>query len=101
MPTYEYQCNECNQKFEIFQSITADRLTTCPECKKTGLKRLIGSGAGIIFKGNGFYCTDYRSDSYEKDKKKDISKADKPDCPKASGKESKNSPCNGCKCNQG
>ncbi|MCF6175055.1 MAG: hypothetical protein L3J71_04770 [Victivallaceae bacterium] len=69
MPTYEYVCNECEHQFEYFQSMNDDVLTVCPECKKSELKRLIGSGAGIIFKGSGFYCTDYRSDSYNNAKK--------------------------------
>ena len=71
MPNYDYECPNCEKRFEIFQNMSAPRLTNCPECGKSGLKRLIGSGAGIIFKGSGFYCTDYRSSSYENDKKKD------------------------------
>ncbi len=59
MPTYEYECKKCNHRFEKFQSITAEPLKTCPECSGE-LKRLIGLGAGIIFKGSGFYCTDYK-----------------------------------------
>ena len=66
MPTYEYECQKCSHKFEIFQSITADPLKSCPKCKKSKLKKLLGSGAGIIFKGSGFYQTDYRSESYKK-----------------------------------
>ena len=68
MPTYEYICESCEHEFEQFQSITARPLRKCPQCGKATLKRLIGTGAGIIFKGNGFYETDYRSDSYSKDK---------------------------------
>ncbi|MDD4938604.1 MAG: zinc ribbon domain-containing protein [Candidatus Omnitrophica bacterium] len=59
MPTYDYECTKCKHKFEVFQKITADALTKCPECGSK-LKRLIGSGAGIIFKGPGFYATDYK-----------------------------------------
>lgn len=59
MPTYDYECTHCKHKFEVFQKITADVLTKCPECGRK-LKRLIGSGSGIIFKGSGFYATDYR-----------------------------------------
>ena len=59
MPTYEYKCNECGYRFEKFQRMTEARLTECPECNGA-VKRLIGAGAGIIFKGSGFYCTDYR-----------------------------------------
>lgn len=61
MPTYEYICKVCGHEFEQFQSMKDDPLTTCPECRKNSLKRKIGTGAGIIFKGSGFYCTDYRS----------------------------------------
>jgi putative FmdB family regulatory protein len=69
MPTYDYRCEACGHAFEEFQSITADPLKTCPECSKDQLRRLIGTGAGIIFKGSGFYETDYRSKEY-KDKAK-------------------------------
>lgn len=65
MPTYDYACEKCGHKFEEFQSITAKTLRKCPACGKLALKRLIGAGAGIIFKGSGFYQTDYRSDSYK------------------------------------
>ena len=76
MPTYEYQCNICGHKFEKFQSITADALCKCPDCGRMELKRLIGTGAGIIFKGSGFYETDYRSDGYKKAVKKETPKSD-------------------------
>ena len=76
MPTYEYQCNICGHKFEKFQSITADALCKCPDCGRMELKRLIGTGAGIIFKGSGFYETDYRSDGYKQAKNKETSKSD-------------------------
>ena len=66
MPTYDYQCERCGHTFDEFQSITAKPLRKCPECGKLSLKRLIGTGAGIIFKGSGFYQTDYRSESYKK-----------------------------------
>lgn len=71
MPTYEYKCGACEHVFEKFQSITAKPLRTCPECKKSRLQRLIGMGAGLIFKGSGFYITDYRSDSYKSSEKAD------------------------------
>jgi putative FmdB family regulatory protein len=61
MPTYEYACDLCGHQMEVFQSIRDERLVTCPECAKDGLKRLIGRGAGIIFKGSGFYQTDYKN----------------------------------------
>src|SRR5277367_261378 len=71
MPTYEYACEACGHRFEEFQSIKAKPLTTCPVCKKKKLKRLISGGAGFIFKGSGFYATDYRSDAYKADAKSD------------------------------
>ena len=58
MPTYEYQCDACGAKFELFQSITSKPIKKCPECSKRRVRRLIGAGAGIIFKGSGFYVTD-------------------------------------------
>lgn len=61
MPTYEYECRDCGHRFEEFQSIKADPLTTCPECKTDSLRRLPGAGAGLIFKGSGFYITDYKN----------------------------------------
>lgn len=66
MPTYEYKCENCGHKFEQFQSITSKPLRVCPQCGQNTLNRLIGAGAGIIFKGSGFYATDYRNDSYKK-----------------------------------
>lgn len=71
MPTYEYKCEDCGYEFEKFQTITSRPLHKCPACKKQNLRRLIGSGAGVIFKGNGFYQTDYRSESYKKAEKKE------------------------------
>ena len=69
MPTYDYICEKCGHQFEQFQSITAKPLRQCPKCRKRQLKRLIGIGSGVIFKGSGFYQTDYRSDSYKKAEK--------------------------------
>jgi len=69
MPTYEYICEECGDEFEQFQSISANPLRKCSKCNKMSLKRLIGAGAGIIFKGSGFYQTDYRSEDYKKAQK--------------------------------
>lgn len=66
MPTYDYRCDACGHEFELFQSITAEPEKKCPECKKRKLRRLIGPGAAVIFKGSGFYQTDYRSDSFRK-----------------------------------
>ena len=61
MPTYEYECTSCGKKLEAFHSMKDKPLKKCPECKKDTLKRAIGSGAGIIFRGSGFYCTDYKN----------------------------------------
>ena len=69
MPTYDYLCASCNHTFEKFESMSANPSKKCPECGKLQLKRLIGAGAGVIFKGSGFYETDYRSESYKQDKK--------------------------------
>ncbi len=69
MPTYEYICKNCECEFERFQSITARPLRKCPECGQSTLKRLVGTGSGIIFKGSGFYQTDYRSESYKEGEK--------------------------------
>lgn len=66
MPTYEYVCHHCGHEFELFQQMSAPVKKKCPECAKPKLKRLIGTGAGVIFKGAGFYETDYRSESYAK-----------------------------------
>ncbi len=71
MPTYEYRCTACRHEFEEFQSIKAPALRTCPSCKKKALERLIGTGGAILFKGSGFYQTDYRSESYTKAAKQD------------------------------
>ncbi|MDB5349763.1 MAG: Zinc ribbon domain protein [Planctomycetota bacterium] len=80
MPTYDYICDSCHHEFEAFESIKADSQTLCPACSKETLRRKIGAGAAILFKGSGFYQTDYRSESY-----KTAAKADKPpEAPKAS-----------------
>lgn len=71
MPTYDYACSACGHRFEEFQSMSAAPLKKCPACKKAKLERLIGTGAGVIFKGSGFYQTDYRPSSYASDAKKD------------------------------
>ena len=65
MPTYDYVCDACEHEFELFQSITAGVKRKCPECGRLKLRRLIGPGAAIVFKGSGFYKTDYRSESYK------------------------------------
>jgi len=85
MPTYDYKCDSCGHRFEKFQSITAPVIRKCPACGKLKLRRLIGSGAGIIFKGSGFYQTDYRSESYRKaaEKEKPPGQGDSGDAGKA------------------
>jgi putative FmdB family regulatory protein len=100
MPTYQYLCNGCGHEFEKFQSIKADTLRKCPECRKMQLNRLIGAGGGIIFKGSGFYQTDYRTESYKADAKNakpktetetetDIKASDKKDTKKTDGSKAK------------
>ncbi len=66
MPTYDYRCNACGHEFDLFQQMTAPVKRKCPKCGKPRLERLIGIGAGVLFKGGGFYETDYRSESYSK-----------------------------------
>lgn len=79
MPTYDYICRNCDAAIEIFQSITASPKRKCPECGALKLERQIGAGAGIIFKGSGFYTTDYRSESYKAGEKKDRPPSSKSD----------------------
>jgi putative FmdB family regulatory protein len=71
MPTYEYQCDACDHNFDEFQSMSEDPLTKCPKCGKKKLRRVYGPGAAILFKGSGFYQTDYRSESYKSAAKAD------------------------------
>jgi len=82
MPTYDYICDHCQHEFEAFESIKADPQTVCPECSEAKLRRKIGAGAAILFKGSGFYQTDYRSESYKKraeaDKPSDSSSSSSP-----------------------
>ncbi len=90
MPTYEYRCDHCGHEFELFQSMSDRVRRKCPECGEPKLKRLIGTGGAVIFKGSGFYQTDYRSDSYRKaaeaEKKKAEDKPDKTDKKKTDDK---------------
>ena len=81
MPTYDYECDACGHKFEQFQSIKDDPLTKCPACKKKKLRRLFGMGAALLFKGSGFYTTDYRPESYKKRAQEDAKPAG--DAPKS------------------
>lgn len=66
MPTYDYVCDACGHEFDLYQPITAEPERRCPKCKKLKLRRLFGTGAAVVFKGSGFYQTDYRSESYKK-----------------------------------
>lgn len=90
MPTYEYKCSNCGYIFETFQSIKDNPIKKCPKCQKDTLKRLISGGAGLIFKGSGFYLTDYKMKPASEEKKhKDVKpKEGKPDTKKASEKSS-------------
>jgi putative FmdB family regulatory protein len=88
MPTYDYTCDACEHTFELFQGINDPVETKCPSCGKKKLRRLFGTGAGIIFKGSGFYQTDYRSESYKKSAAKDSKVSD-------SGKSEKSSDTSG------
>ena len=76
MPTYDYICDACQHEFEAFESIKADSQTVCPTCHESKLRRKIGAGAAILFKGSGFYQTDYRSESYKKGAAADKSSSD-------------------------
>ncbi len=76
MPTYEYRCNACGHEFDLFQKMSDPVKRTCPSCKKKTLERLIGTGAAVLFKGSGFYETDYRSESYKKAADADKKSAD-------------------------
>jgi putative FmdB family regulatory protein len=87
MPTYEYACQKCGHQFEQFQSMRDEPLKKCPQCKKAGLKRLVGGGAGLIFKGTGFYITDYKAKSGGKE-----GGDKKPAETKSTGSDSKSTP---------
>ena len=86
MPTYDYLCEACGASLEIFQSMTESPKRKCPECGKSKLKRLIGTGAAILFKGSGFYETDYRSDSYKQGAKAESDSGKDPSSGKTSDK---------------
>lgn len=88
MPTYDYVCDACGHSFELFQSITDAVKKKCPECSKSKLRRLFGTGAAVMFKGSGFYTTDYRSESYKKAAKADSTDSGKSDGSKADAKKS-------------
>jgi putative FmdB family regulatory protein len=84
MPTYDYRCKKCDHEWELFQSIKAAPVKKCPECGKQSAERLISAGGGVIFRGSGFYQTDYRSEGY-----KQAAAADKKSGESSSGSESK------------
>jgi putative FmdB family regulatory protein len=86
MPTYEYVCDGCDHEFEELQSFSDEPLTKCPKCKKKKLRRLFGTGASIIFKGSGFYETDYRSESYKAGAKAEADATKPPGDAKSDGK---------------
>lgn len=71
MPTYDYRCTACDHTFELFRSISQRQVRKCPECGKLKVERLIGAGSTVIFKGSGFYQTDYRSEEYKSRLKKE------------------------------
>jgi putative FmdB family regulatory protein len=87
MPTYEYKCRACDHRFEAFQSMTEAAITNCPHCGKEEVERLISPGGGLLFKGSGFYITDYRKDSYKREAKRETSPPDtKPSSPSSTPK---------------
>lgn len=91
MPTYDYECDACGHLFEEFQSFSEAQLKKCPKCKKSKLRRLFGTGSAILFKGSGFYETDYRSDTYKNAAKADKESSTKSDAPAKSDTPSKDS----------
>ena len=92
MPTYEYACPKCGHAFEMSQSMRDEPLKKCPKCKKTGVKRLIGGGAGLIFKGTGFYITDYKNKNMKADSDRAKSSGAKPAESKATPAASESKP---------
>ncbi len=96
MPNYDYQCQECGHTFEVFQKMSDAKLEHCPQEDCNGkVKRLLGTGAGLIFKGSGFYQTDYRSESYKKAASKDSAAGKKTDTANKGGGHSCGAGC-GC-----
>jgi len=97
MPTYEYECRACGHRFEKFQPITAAPVRKCPRCARSRARRLISAGAGVIFKGSGFYQTDYRSESYKKaaEKEKPASSAAASDAKAGPSKTATSKPAEG------
>jgi putative FmdB family regulatory protein len=97
MPTYDYECESCGKSFELFQSISEAPKTKCPQCGRQKLKRLIGAGAGFLFKGSGFYITDYRSTDYKAKAKADTSGSSGSPSPASSSSSSSGSSSGGSK----
>jgi putative FmdB family regulatory protein len=91
MPTYDYVCDACGHEFEAFESIMSQPQTDCPKCKAPKLRRKIGPGAAILFKGSGFYKTDYRSDSYKSAAKAEKSSSESSSTPKSDSSKSDSS----------
>jgi putative FmdB family regulatory protein len=92
MPTYDYECDACGHEFELFQGINDPVQRKCPECGKLKLRRLFGTGAAVVFKGSGFYQTDYRSESYKKAAEKDKPSSDSGEKSKSDGESAKTKP---------
>lgn len=95
MPTYDYECESCGHTLEVFQGINDPVKKKCPDCGKNKLKRLFGTGAAIVFKGSGFYQTDYRSDGYKKAEKAESKSVEKAKSDAKSKSESKSSKSSG------
>ncbi len=95
MPNYDYICDACGDRFEAFHSMAAKPLTKCKKCGKSKLRRLISGGAGVLFKGSGFYQTDYRSKKYQESSKKDL-----PPPSKSKEKSAGDTSCGGGSCKQ-
>jgi putative FmdB family regulatory protein len=92
MPTYEYRCEACNHKFEAFQSMSAKPVSVCPKCKKRKVKKLISKGGGLIFKGSGFYLTDYARKSGEPATKEAAAKSESTAPAESASKDTKQEP---------
>lgn len=97
MPTYEYRCGACQHTWDEFQSITSKPTRKCPKCRKAKAKRLISAGGGLLFKGSGFYLTDYRSHSYQKAAEADAKSASAGDAKTSSSDKSESKPSGGTK----
>jgi len=97
MPTYEYECEACGHTFEKFQSIKARPVRTCPKCGERKVNRLLGTGAAVIFKGSGFYATDYRSKSYRAGEKKASGGNGEAKAKSKSDASTSDSGCTGCR----